>query len=66
MEHQRTFNWVTFLIGLRFVVLYFQAVGGLAATGVGLILSGLLIIGVAWAWHSWRERLRQWTKGANA
>lgn len=64
--HQRTFNLVTFLIGLRFVVLYFQAVGGLAATGVGLILSGLLIIGVAWAWHSWRERLRNWSKGAQA
>lgn len=66
MGHQRSFNLVTLLIGLRFVVLYFQAVGGLAATGVGLILSGLLIIGVAWAWHSWRERLRLWSKGASA
>jgi hypothetical protein len=64
--HQRVFNFVTFLIGLRFVVLYFQAMGGLAATGVGLIISGMLIIAVAWAWHTGRERLRSWVKGATA
>lgn len=61
--HQRTFNLVTFLIGLRFVILYFQALGGLAATGIGLIVSGLLIIGIAWAWYTWRERLQHWTRG---
>lgn len=61
--HQRTFNLVTFLIGLRFVILYFQALGGLAATGVGLIISGLLIIGIAWIWYTWRERLQHWTRG---
>lgn len=61
--HQRTFNLVTFLIGLRFVILYFQAMGGLAATGVGLIISGSLIIGIAWLWYQGRDRLRNWTKG---
>lgn len=60
--HQRTFNLVTFLIGLRFVILYFQAMGGLAATGVGLIISGSLIIGITWLWYKGRDRLRQWTK----
>lgn len=64
--HQRTFNLVTFLIGLRFVVLYFQAMGGLAATGVGLIVSGSLIIGMAWLWYKGRDRLRQWTKELQA
>jgi hypothetical protein len=61
--HQRTFNLVTFLIGLRFVILYFQAFGGLAATGIGLILSGGLIMGIAWLWYKGRDRLREWTRG---
>lgn len=60
--HHRTFNLVTFLVGLRFVILYFQAMGGLAATGVGLIVSGLLIIGITWLWYKGRDRLRTWTK----
>ncbi|MFZ1387096.1 MAG: DUF2157 domain-containing protein [Thiolinea sp.] len=60
--YHRTFNVITFLIGLRFVILYFQAMGGLAATGVGLILSGLLIIGIAWFWYSSRDRLQNWSK----
>lgn len=64
--HQRTFNLVTFLIGLRFVILYFQAMGGLAATGVGLIISGSLIIGIAWVWYKGRDRLRAWTKELKA
>ncbi len=60
--YHRTFNVITFLIGLRFVVLYFQAMGGLAATGVGLILSGLMIIGIAWFWYSSRDLLKSWSK----
>lgn len=64
--YQRTFNLITFLIGLRFVILYFQAMGGLAATGVGLIISGSLIIGMAWLWYKGRNRLRQWTKELRA
>ena len=60
--HHRTFNLMTFLIGLRFVILYFQAMGGLAATGVGLILSGLMIIGIAWFWYQSRQKLQQWSK----
>ncbi|SEB09147.1 MAG: DUF2157 domain-containing protein [Candidatus Thiothrix putei] len=67
LGHQHTFNAVTFLIGLRFVIVYFQAMGGLAATGVGLILSGSLIIGMTWAWYKGRDRLRQWvTRGQHA
>ncbi len=60
--HHRTFNLITFLIGLRFVILYFQAMGGLAATGVGLIMSGLMIIGIAWFWYKSRGRLRRWSE----
>ncbi len=60
---QRAFNIATFLIGLRFVVLYFQAMGGLAATGIGLIISGILIMSIAWLWYKSREYFSQWTKG---
>ncbi|HPE59140.1 MAG: DUF2157 domain-containing protein [Thiothrix sp.] len=63
--HARTFNIITFLIGLRFVILYFQAMGGLAATGVGLIMSGVMIIGIAWFWHKSRNRLQRWSKELN-
>jgi uncharacterized membrane protein len=61
----RIFNLLTFLIGLRFLILYFQAMGGLAATGVGLILSGAFIIGIAWLWAKQREKLRQWSQELN-
>ncbi|HPQ96837.1 MAG TPA: DUF2157 domain-containing protein [Thiolinea sp.] len=63
--HARTFNVITFMIGLRFVILYFQAMGGLAATGVGLIMSGIMIIGIAWFWHKSRSRLQRWSKELN-
>ncbi len=61
--HHRTFNLITFLIGLRFVILYFQAMGGLAATGAGLIMSGLIIIAITWFWHTSRKRLQNWSEG---
>jgi uncharacterized membrane protein len=62
----RSFNLTTFLIGLRFLILYFQAMGGLAATGIGLILSGAFIIGIAWLWSKQREKLRQWSQELSA
>lgn len=60
--YQTTFNIVTFLIGLRFVVLYFQAFGGLLATGIGLIISGAVIISITWLWHKNRKHLQRWAK----
>lgn len=63
---QRLFNLLTFLIGLRFIILYFQAMGGLAATGIGLIISGSLIIGLAWLWYKQRDKLRAWTEELEA
>ena len=63
---QRTFNLVTLLIGLRFLILYFQAMGGLAATGIGLIVSGSLIIGMTWLWYKGRAHLRNWAEELKA
>ena len=56
------FNLVTFLIGWRFLIVYFEAMGGLAATGVGLILSGLIIIGISYGWYRSREFLQAWVR----
>ncbi|WP_020558068.1 DUF2157 domain-containing protein [Thiofilum flexile] len=57
-----SFTIVTLLIGVRFIILYFQALGGLAATGLGLIVSGALLIAIAWAWQHYRKSLQQWTQ----
>ncbi|MEN9432519.1 MAG: hypothetical protein RLZZ422_108 [Pseudomonadota bacterium] len=57
-----SFNIITILMGLRFIVLYFQALGGLAATGFGLIISGALLITLAWAWQKYRAQWQRWTQ----
>jgi hypothetical protein len=51
---RKSFSLATLMIGVRFLVLYFQAMGGLAATGLGLLISGLLIMGIVWVWHKSR------------
>ena len=40
------------VIGLRLLVLYFEAIGGLSATGLSLIGGGVLCLGLAWL--GWR------------
>lgn len=44
IEKPRMFSLLISLIGLRFLIIYFQVFGSLARTGVGLIISGLVII----------------------
>ena len=51
------------VIGVRFIIFYFIALGGLALTGVGLIGSGLLILLMAWAWRRNQTRLQGWLEG---
>ena len=40
------------VIGLRLLILYFEAIGGLTATGLGLIGGGVLCLALAWV--GWR------------
>jgi uncharacterized membrane protein len=61
-EQQGLFNAITFLIGLRFLLIYFEVIGSLAATGVGLIISGLIIIGVSYTWYRARQPLQAWIR----
>jgi uncharacterized protein (DUF983 family) len=42
-------NLAIIVIALRLVIVYVELFGGLLATGVGLIVSGGLLIGVVWA-----------------
>lgn len=63
--YRNSFNIATLLIGIRFILLYFQAFGGLAATGIGLIISGTVIILMTWLWLKSRHHLQQWAKGLN-
>lgn len=54
---KRTFNLMLLLIAVRFVILYFQALGGLAMTGFGLVISGLVVIASAVLWHKYRKQI---------
>ena len=60
LRQRSVFQFFTTLIGLRFVILYFQALGGLAATGVGLIISGIVILAAALLWNRHRQALTNW------
>lgn len=38
-------------IGLRIFIIYIELFGSLAATGGGLIVGGVLLVGLSWLWH---------------
>jgi hypothetical protein len=56
-ERRRLFDAAALIIGIRFIVVYFQVFGSLAATGLGLILSGSVILGVAYLWYRYRGQV---------
>lgn len=62
VKERRLFQWFLFFLGLRFLILYFQAFGGLATTGVGLIIAGSLFIGMAILWNKYRNPIAAWTE----
>ena len=53
IQSKRLFHIFLVMTGVRFLVLYFQALGGLAMTGWGLIIGGFLIILMVMAWRRW-------------
>jgi uncharacterized membrane protein len=62
-DRQRLFDLISFVIAVRFVIVYFEVFGSLAATGIGLILSGVVILGVASVWYKFRRTLAAWAAG---
>ena len=57
------FQFFLVVLGIRFLVLYFQALGGLATTGFGLIFSGLIIILAVVVWNKYRKHITTWAEG---
>lgn len=55
-DKRRLFNWVAFFITLRCLLLYFQVFKSLSVTGVGFILSGLVILGIGVLWPQFKKR----------
>lgn len=56
------FHTMTIIIGTRFVIVYFQVFEDLAFTGIGLILSGFVIITLAVVWYRFRLKLESWAQ----
>ena len=63
-HRKRWFDLASLVIALRVVIVYFEVFGSLAMTGLGLIFSGIVILAIAFAWHRFRERVRQQIGGA--
>ena len=58
-DKKRLFNWVGFFIALRCLLLYFQVFKSLSVTGVGFIVSGLVILALGTAWYQLKKRIEQ-------
>jgi uncharacterized membrane protein len=58
----RLFQTLLALIGLRFLIVYFEAIGGLALTGFGLMLSGVVVIAVGYLWNRYRVQMANWAE----
>jgi uncharacterized membrane protein len=56
-DRKRLFDFSVFIIGARFVVIYFEVFGSLTATGFGLILSGSVILFTVYCWHKYRSKI---------
>lgn len=48
-------QWISGFIALRFFAAYVQVFGSLLTTGFRLIVSGLVLFAVAYAWFNWRR-----------
>lgn len=52
---KRLFDIASFVIAARFIVIYFEVFGDLSTTGIGLIVSGAVILAVAFIWNRGRQ-----------
>jgi hypothetical protein len=47
----RMFQLATAVLALRIIVIYFEVIGSLLNSGLGLIIGGVLTLLIAWAWR---------------
>lgn len=57
LEHKKLFDYSCLLLAIRIIFIYFEVFGSLLQTGIGLVMSGLFILFVAWIWHSKKDIL---------
>lgn len=60
---KRLFDVATLIIAIRFIVIYFEVFGSLMATGIGLIMAGIVILAVCYVWHKYRRVLSEFFMG---
>ena len=63
LNYKRLFNAMILLIGIRFLLIYFQVFKSLAYTGMGLIISGLVIIGFVVVWYKFHAVIEDKIRG---
>lgn len=56
-DQRRLLNTATAMIGVRLFIVYAEVFGSLLRTGVGMIVSGLIVLGLVWLWV--RKSLRR-------
>lgn len=59
LGQRKIFQALVVFIGIRFLIVYFQAMGGLTKTGIGLVISGLVIIGMVYLWLKTRKHIEK-------
>lgn len=57
-KRKRWFDIASLVLALRVIEIYFEVFGTLATTGIGLIVSGLVILAIAFAWQRLRGRVQ--------
>jgi hypothetical protein len=50
-------------VGLRFLIIYFQVLGDLATTALGLIVTGVAIVRISFLWFKKRSTIERWLGG---
>lgn len=66
--HRRLFNFFIVLLGIRAVIFYCEALGGMATSGVSLIILGVLILYCTFLWRrhgaTLLQNIERWTNAA--
>ncbi len=51
----KLFNWTSFFVAVRFLVLYFQLFDNLTMTGLSFIVSGIVLLSIIFIWYKGKQ-----------